>query len=106
MSPQVFTDVGSKCSPGWAAGGSSTSNEVSPWNEVQPRFSPPATTECSEDAATSEAARGGSRYPETAAWYSVNWLACSMKAWPTIGPSTEPVRIHIADSTKLYGLVP
>jgi len=45
--------------------------------------------------------RCGSRYPGTAAWYSVNWLACSMKAWPTIGPSTESVWIHIADSTKL-----
>ena len=43
---------------------------------------------------------------ELHAWYRVNWLACSMKAWPTIGPSTEPVRIHIADSTKLYGLFP
>ncbi len=48
----------------------------------------------------------GSRYPGTAAWYSVSWLACSMKAWPTIGPLTEPVRIHIAASTKLYGLSP
>ena len=51
--------------------------------------------------------RGGrSRYPGTAPWYRVIWLPCSTKAWPTIGPSTEPVRIHIADSTKLYGLVP
>src|SRR5689334_24828284 len=50
--------------------------------------------------------RGGSRYPGTAAWYSVNWLACSMKAWPTIGPSTESVWIHIADSTKLYEVFP
>ena len=49
---------------------------------------------------------GGRRYPGTAAWYRVNWLPCSAKAWPTIGPSTEPVRIHIAASTKLYGLVP
>lgn len=50
--------------------------------------------------------RGGSRYPGTAAWYSVNWLACSEKAWPTIGPLTEPVRTQAAASTKLYGLVP
>src|SRR4051794_29505910 len=43
MSPQKFTDFGSKKSPDWAAGGSSRSNEGSPGNEVQPRSSPPET---------------------------------------------------------------
>ena len=69
-----------------------------PLRRVTRRFQGVAGFGCMSAARTPRRARrprGGGRYPGTAAWYSVNWLACSEKAWPTIGPWTEPVRIHI-----------